>query len=74
MLSKFKPSAKSDIFSLGVTLYEVIFGFHPYLKKKTKNTKEYLTVLYGAQLAPSHELLRRIYNPSLKFNRLINLI
>lgn len=30
--------------------------------------------LHNAQLAPSHELLRRVYNPSVKFGKLINLI
>lgn len=29
--SKFLPNPKSDIYSLGVTIYEVVFGFHPYL-------------------------------------------
>ena len=72
--SKFIPNAKSDIYSLGVTLYEVIFGFHPYLKQKTKNAKEYLGMLKTAQLAPTHELLRRIHNPSLRFNRFIEII
>jgi hypothetical protein len=52
----------------------VIFGFHPYLKQKTKNAKEYLGMLKTAQLAPTHELLRRIQNPSLRFNKLIEII
>ncbi len=59
---------------MGVTLYEVVFGFHPYLKQKTKNPKEYLSVLKTAQLAPTHELLKRIQNPSLRFDKLIQII
>jgi len=51
---KFLPNPKSDIYSLGVTLYEVIFGFHPYLEKKTKNMKEYLSLLNKANLRPTH--------------------
>jgi serine/threonine protein kinase len=42
---RFLPNEKSDIYSLGTCVYEIIFGFHPYLKKKTANYKEYLQAL-----------------------------
>jgi len=37
--SLFSPSPKTEIFSLGVTLYETIFGSHPYLKIRPSDYK-----------------------------------
>ena len=63
---KFLPNEKSDIYSLGTCLYEIIFNFHPYLKKKTANYKEYLKCLEEAILRPIPFLLKRIGSNSLR--------
>jgi serine/threonine protein kinase len=47
-------------------LYEIIFGIHPYLKKKTANYKEYLAILDEATLLPLSLLMKKINSTSLK--------
>ena len=66
----FIPSDKSDIYSLGVCLYEIIFGVHPYLLKKTTNYKEYLLALNGATLKPLPTLMKKIGSTSFKLENL----
>lgn len=70
----FKPNDKSDIFSLGVSLYEIFFGVHPYLSKKTANYKEYLSLLQGATLKHSSELMKIIGSNSFKLANLVNFL
>ena len=65
-VKNFVPSDKSDIYSLGICLYEMIFGIHPYLSKKTANYKEYLLALNGATLKPLPLMMKKINSTSLK--------
>jgi hypothetical protein len=52
---KYLPNASSDIFSLGVSIYEVVFGFHPYnVDHSVKDYKIYLRELRNAKLRPAH--------------------
>jgi serine/threonine protein kinase len=45
----FTPTSKTEMFSLGVTLFEVIFGSHPYLTKTPTDYRNYLKMLQEAQ-------------------------
>lgn len=65
-VKNFLPNDKSDIFSLGVSLYEVIFGTAPYVKKKTANYKEYLVGLETAQLTPIPKLMLKFPTASIR--------
>ena len=40
--SSYIPTSNSEIFSLGVTLYEIIFSSHPYLAKRVSDYRLYL--------------------------------
>lgn len=71
---RFLPNDKSDIFSLGTCLYEIIFGFHPYLKKKTPNYKEYLIALEEANLRPTSVLMKKIGSSSLRLENLLKFL
>lgn len=73
-VKNFVPSDKSDIFSLGVCLYEIFFNIHPYLSKKTANYKEYLTNLQGATLKPLHHLMKKIGSTSLKLENMFKFL
>lgn len=70
----FMPSDRSDMYSLGITLYEIIFGIHPYLSKKTVNYKEYLVSLNGATLKPLPTLMKRIGSTSLKLENVFKFL
>ncbi len=71
---RFLPNEKSDIYSLGTCLYEVIFGFHPYLKKKTANYKEYLAALEEAKLKPLSHLMKLIGSSSLRLENFLKFL
>lgn len=73
-IKNFIPSDKSDIFSLGVCLYEIFFGIHPYLSKKTANYKEYLLALQGATLKPLPQLMKKIGSTSLKLENMLKFL
>lgn len=70
----FIPSEKSDIYSLGICIYQIVFGVHPYLSKKTSNYKEYLLALNGATLKPLPLLMKKIGSNSFKLENLFKFI
>lgn len=47
----FIADEKSDIYSLGVMMYEIMTKIHPYINQKgIKTQKEFVNILRGAQL------------------------
>ena len=71
---KFLPSDRSDIFSLGVCVYEIIFGFHPYVRKKTANYKEYLKTIEDSVLKPIPVLMKKVGSSSLKLETFLTFL
>jgi serine/threonine protein kinase len=71
---RFLPNEKSDIYSLGVCLYEVIFAHHPYLKKKTSNYKEYLAILNEATQKPISVLMKNLGSSSLRLENFLKFL
>lgn len=68
------PTSKSQIFSLGVTLYEIIFGSHPYLKKRLSDYKAYLKEIANAKLKSIDELKAKFNDASICLDKLIRII
>ena len=64
-------NAKSDIYSLGVSLYEIIFRRHPYLQARVNDYKLYLKRINNAELRPLYEMLPKdVYGSlSVTFNK-----
>jgi CRISPR/Cas system CSM-associated protein Csm2 small subunit len=52
----------------------VVFGFHPYLKKKTANYKEYLVSLKEAKLKPISQLMKAIGSSSLRLENFLKFL
>lgn len=71
---RFLPNEKSDIYSLGTCVYEIVFGFHPYLKRKTANYKEYLLALDEATLRPIPLLMKKIGSTSLRLENFLKFL
>lgn len=55
-------------------MYEIFFGIHPYLTKKTSNYKEYLQALQGATLKPLPQLMKKIGSTSFKLENLFKFL
>ena len=71
---KYVPSSKSEIFSLGVTLYETIFGHQPYVSKKPYDYKEYLRMLQEASPKSVSHLKEHFPNASLAIDKLVRTV
>ena len=71
---KYVPTAQSEMFSLGITLFESIFGHHPYLKSKPNDYKDYLKMLQTASVRSISSLKQDFPNSSLAFDRLIRFL
>lgn len=70
-LSKYVPTSKSEIFALGVTLYEVIFGEQPYVSRLPKDYKDYLLMLQAATPKSINYLKEYFPNASIGIDKLI---
>lgn len=69
LTKSFVPNEKSDIYSLGVCLYEHFFGIHPYLgsDNRPNNYQEYKKRLEKAELLPTSKMIKKVQRCSLKF-------
>ena len=72
--SSYIPTSKSEIFSLGVTLYEIIFVSHPYLAKRVSDYRVYLKEITNAKLKSVDELKSKFPEASIRLDRLIRII
>ena len=72
--SSYIPTSKSEIFSLGVTLYEIIFNHHPYLAKRVTDYRVYLKEITNAKLRSVDELKSKFPEASIRLDRLIRII
>lgn len=71
---KFVPNEKSDIYSLGICIYETIFKDHPYVKKRTTSPKEYLEALKENSLKSVPSLMKLLSSTSLRLENFLTFL